>query len=172
MFRNLCVFLIGISILMEGGQFAVEKAGLRLSVKVGMTSSNPFVIWVCQTLQQLAKAGSRAVQMAGGPQILFDTLVIIAASVPEVPHFYPGAHLTSQICRGFDRIAGLAFHWLPGLSKPSLMVHPLFLDPRRCWLWAPWGSWPMQAQLSWWDWGDLVTKSWKSPGLNACLNPS
>lgn len=44
MFGNLCVFLIVISITIEGGQFAVEKVGLRLSVKVGVTSSITFVI--------------------------------------------------------------------------------------------------------------------------------
>lgn len=69
MFGNLCVFLIVISITIEGGQFVVEKAGLRLSVKVGVTSSITFVIWVGQTLQQLAKADSRA----GGLQILSAT---------------------------------------------------------------------------------------------------
>lgn len=43
-FGNLCIFLIGISIATQGGQFAVEKAGLRLPVRVGVTSSNAFVV--------------------------------------------------------------------------------------------------------------------------------
>lgn len=56
----------------------------------------------------------------------------------DVLHLCPGAHLSFQFIKGFiERDAEPVFHWLPGLSKSSLMVPSISPSPRAWYfLWA------------------------------------